>query len=70
MKCGTGKTWKSSQRVKGARASRTPGKLKGPRCSLTSIGGMPRKYWTKSRSYKSLNYREYVEFCKSVNKGS
>lgn len=62
--------WNRRKRQKGSRASQTPGKLKNEHCQLTSIGGQPRKYWIRSRSYKHRNYATWVEFSNAANKGA
>jgi hypothetical protein len=64
-----GGTWKSKIFKKG-KGSQTPGnKKRSDTCQLSSIGGLPRKVYSKARSYKLRQYAEYCDFMTRVNKG-
>jgi hypothetical protein len=50
------------------KSSQTPGKKKAISCQLTLVGGLPRKAWSRSRSYKNKRYSVYCAFMDSLNK--
>ena len=62
-----GGQWKRKVLAKG-RGSQTPGRIKGPTCSLVPIAGLPRKYWISSRSYKHKSYHMWCAFSDGVNR--
>ena len=53
--------------IKKTRGSQTPGKIKGPTCSLTPIAGLPRKAFMRSRAYKMKQYEAFCKFTDTVN---
>ena len=65
----SGGQWNRHKIKKIGKRSVTPGKIKGETCSLTSIGGLPRKAFTKSRSYKlGKLYELFCNFSDRVNR--
>lgn len=53
---------------KKVRASQTPGsKKRADTCRLSPIGGMPRKFFMRSKSYKHPAYVAWVAHCNKVN---
>lgn len=64
--------WNQRKIEKRGKRSVTPGKLKrDDTCQLTSIGGKPRKFFMRSRSYKDRSgYTAFCSFSDKVNGGS
>lgn len=61
-------TWKMKKKQK-SKGSQTPGKTKrSDTCQLTPVGGLPRKAFTRARSYKMKQYPEWVDFVTKLNK--
>jgi len=57
------------QRHRGTPKSQTRGADKSKTCSLSSIGGLPRKAYTAARGYKLRGYSEFCAFGDKVNRG-
>jgi hypothetical protein len=61
-----GGTWNKRKIAKKGRGSQTPGnKKRKDTCQLSPVGGLPRKYWARSRSYKD---RSYGDYCRTMDK--
>ena len=65
----TGGMWKRRKLSKG-KGSQTPGSAKVHTCQLTSIGGLPRKAFMRSRSYKYREYSAWIKFQDQNNGGA
>ena len=63
-----GSTWKAKQIVKKGKASQTPGSKKGNTCQLLPVGGYPRKFFMRARSYKDRSYGAWCKFSDAINR--
>lgn len=65
-----GSTWNARRIAKRNKGSQTPGSKKSAlTCQLGPIGGLPRKAFARSRSYKyGAAYAAYCEFGDKVNR--
>lgn len=62
-----GGTWMAYQAPRKGKSSQTPGSKKAAdTCQLTPVGGIPRKAFMRSRSYKLG--KAYTEWCRFTDK--